>query len=467
MKLSYDPSPPQLQCMKYWADNETEELLAGGSKGGGKTDLGINCVFHDALVYPETMFFIARDTLSDLRKYTIPSIHEVFARWDKENRELHGKTLSIEKYAPFNGQDNYFRCYNKSRVYLLECAYLPSDPLFERFGSMQMTKGWIEEGGEVSMLAKTNLSLSVGRVNNDKYNLRGKVLITCNPKKNWMKDQFIDPFVAGRLDKKKKVVLFNVYDNKHRQKDYEKKLEALTGVERERLLLGNWNYEDDQTALMLGEKIDGLYLNTHVQKTGIKYITADIARFGKDKTVIFVWDGLVLIEVVVLLKNSVPEAVNTIQFLMMKHGVPVSNVVADDDGVGGGVTDYLACKGFVNNSRPVVTGQVNEAGKLVADNFDNLKSQCSFLLAGMVNRAEMYVECDLESLFYNDDRSVKACLTQELENIKQREVDDDRKKAVLPKEKVKEIIGRSPDYSDAFMMRMYFELFPELPVLVW
>jgi phage terminase large subunit len=32
---------------------------------------------------------------------------------------------------------------------------------------------------------------------------------------------------------------------------------------------------------------------------------------------------------------------------------------------------------------------------------------------------------------------------------------------VLPKEKVKEIIGRSPDFSDAMMMRMYFELVPK------
>jgi hypothetical protein len=37
-------------------------------------------------------------------------------------------------------------------------------------------------------------------------------------------------------------------------------------------------------------------------------------------------------------------------------------------------------------------------------------------------------------------------------------VDSDKKKGVLSKEKVKEIIGRSPDFSDTMMMREWFEL---------
>jgi hypothetical protein len=28
----------------------------------------------------------------------------------------------------------------------------------------------------------------------------------------------------------------------------------------------------------------------------------------------------------------------------------------------------------------------------------------------------------------------------------------------MPKEKIKELLGRSPDYADALMMRMYFTL---------
>lgn len=51
-------------------------------------------------------------------------------------------------------------------------------------------------------------------------------------------------------------------------------------------------------------------------------------------------------------------------------------------------------------------------------------------------------------------------LAEELGQVKQHDMDKDVKKAVMPKDKVKEILGRSPDLSDALMMRMYFEVKP-------
>jgi len=47
-------------------------------------------------------------------------------------------------------------------------------------------------------------------------------------------------------------------------------------------------------------------------------------------------------------------------------------------------------------------------------------------------------------------------MTKELEQVKRDKIDSDGKLQIIPKDKVKELIGRSPDYSDALMMRMYF-----------
>jgi hypothetical protein len=41
--------------------------------------------------------------------------------------------------------------------------------------------------------------------------------------------------------------------------------------------------------------------------------------------------------------------------------------------------------------------------------------------------------------------------------LKTYESDKDGKLRILPKEKIKEHIGRSPDWLDVFIMRMYFE----------
>lgn len=449
MILKFKPrNKKQVEALRLWADHETEEILYGGAKNSGKSYFGGSCIFHDALVYPETMYFIARSTLSDIVKYTIPTIQELFTNWG----------IDVSRYAPFNGQHNYFKCYNGSRVYLIDCDYKPSDPMYERFGSMQMTRGWIEEGGEVVEDAKNNLRLSIGRWKNDKYGLLGKLLITCNPKKNWMKYNYIDPFNKGTLAKEKAVILANVYDNEFRQKGSEKVLEALTGVSRQRLLLGDWEYDSDDDCLISSEKILDLYSNDYVEK-GDKYITCDIARKGKDKSVIFVWDGWRLIDVEILSKKLTTEVAERVQKIRAKYNIPLSNVICDEDGVGGGVVDILKCKGFVNNSQPLPNPK-----KFEKDNFDNLKSQCYWLVSDRINTGGVYIEYDLSSV-YQDGESIQKLLNQELENVRDKGVDEEKKKGVMPKDEVKKLIGRSPDFADTLMMREWFELKPILKIL--
>ena len=52
----------------------------------------------------------------------------------------------------------------------------------------------------------------------------------------------------------------------------------------------------------------------------------------------------------------------------------------------------------------------------------------------------------------------KESIIQELEQVRIKNIDQDGKRAVEGKEKIKELIGRSPDYADAIMMRSYFSL---------
>lgn len=142
----------QKEVCYLWNDKTVSDIVYGGSKGSGKSYLGAALIFGDALMYPGTFYFIARKQLIDLRKYTIPTIYEVFKHW--------GIT---PEYYDYKGNDNYFELHNGSRVYLLDARYLPADPMFQRFGSMQMTRGWIEEAGEFTVEAKNNLAASIGR----------------------------------------------------------------------------------------------------------------------------------------------------------------------------------------------------------------------------------------------------------------------------------------------------------------
>jgi hypothetical protein len=425
----------QKLAAKYWLDDETMEIAYGGSKGSGKSYLGCSLIFGDALIYPETMYFIARKKLNDLRKFTIPSIHEVL------------KNLGIgAKYYNYQGQDNYFELYNGSKVFLLDAKHMPSDPLYARFGSMQMTRGWIEEAGEFELSAKNNLLASVGRWKNDVFNLKGKVLQTCNPMKNYLYNQFYLPNKKDELPIFRKFVQALPEDNKKLPQGYIDNLKLiLSESEKQRLLFGNWEYDDDPAILIPYENILNTFTNDFVD-SGTKYIVADIARFGGDKTVIGVWSGLRLFKIVTIDKSGLDEVKEELERLRTQYQIPLSNIIVDEDGVGGGVVDFMKCKGFVNGSRALKIGTVEQ-------NYRNLKTQCYYGISDLINNNLIY---------FGIDGVAKEKLIEELQYVKQKNMDKDGKLEIMSKEDVKEQLGRSPDYSDMVMMRYWFEIKPSL-----
>jgi hypothetical protein len=60
-----------------------------------------------------------------------------------------------------------------------------------------------------------------------------------------------------------------------------------------------------------------------------------------------------------------------------------------------------------------------------------------------------------------NDKTIVDIVTEEMEQIKLKDIDKDGKLTIIPKETIKEMIGRSPDEWDSIMMRYYFELQPK------
>ncbi len=434
--------PKQVEAIQAWSDNAVTDVAYGGAKGGGKTHLGCACIFGDALMYPETFYYIARKELNDLRKFTVPSVYETFTKTFK---------LDHTKYLKFNGQDNFFTILsNQSRVYLLDCKTTPADPLFERFGSNQFTKGWIEEAAEIEEEAKANLNLSVGRWKNKDYGITGTTLYTCNPKKGWLYKDFYLPNKNGTLPKSHKFIQAFCWENPYIPASYIENLKNTKNkARRERLYLGNWEYDDDPDALCNYDSIQAIFNNTHVEKTGKKYLTCDVARFGSDKARIGVWDGWVLIEQLCFDISATTQIQSAIKAMRTKHQIAKVNSIADEDGVGGGVVDNCDIQGFLNGSSPL-----KDPREPITENYMNLQTQCIYKLADKINTFGIYIECELSET----DREE---IEEEIEWMKSYKNDDDGKLRALPKKIIKEKIGRSPDWRDLFLMRYYFELVPE------
>jgi hypothetical protein len=433
MELEFTGHEKQMEAAGYWLDRISEEILFGGAKNGGKSFLGCSLIFADALIYPETSYFIARRELNDLRKFTIPTVHEVFHKWK----------IDVTKYAKYNGQDNCFKCYNDSIVYFLECKHTPSDPYFERFGSMQMTRGMIEEANETESMAYQNLKLSLGRKNNDKYGLLKKLLLTCNPKKNYLYRDFYKPFKAGTLAQNKKFIQSLVTDNVFAQSGAVETLDAIQdNITRLRLRYGEWEYDDEPGKLIEFSKLIDLFDNRGAE-AGRRCITIDVARKGRDKSVIVVWDGWRAIEIITMAKNRINELASTVDGLRKKHNINKTDICADEDGVGGGLVDILDCVGFINGSSPVEVASSKE-------NFSNLRSQCIYKFCQKVNENGVHIE--------TGSTEVKEAITEELDAIKLKDVDKDGKLQIIGREEFIKLIGRSPDYLSALMQRVYIDI---------
>ncbi len=58
--------------------------------------------------------------------------------------------LQPDKHWTYNGQDHVIKFFNGSQIILMDLADLPSDPEFQRFGSIELTDAFVDEAGEVS-----------------------------------------------------------------------------------------------------------------------------------------------------------------------------------------------------------------------------------------------------------------------------------------------------------------------------
>lgn len=430
----------QTQALDRLQDDHTNEVVYGGAAGGGKSMLGTYWLAKNSLKYPGSRWLMGRAKLKTLKETTLQSFYKV--------AQIQGLISGVHYVV--NGSNaknnpNSIEFFNGSIILLKDLFYYPSDPNFDELGSLEITGAFVDEISQITEKA-WNVVRSRIRHDVDKFGLVPKMLGTTNPAKNFVYAKFYKAFREGTIADDLAFIQAFVTDNPDIDRYYIENLRKLDPISRARLLDGNWEYDDDPSILMQYEKIVDLFTNTHVkQQGGRRYMTIDVARLGKDDTTIRIWNGLTCIYRKSIGKCRIDELATLVRKLQSDYGVPNRQTIADEDGVGGGLVDMLRCKGFVNGSRPLEV-----RGKHY--NYRNLRAQCYFKLADVVNNNEMYLP---DEPIQNRER-----ITQELEQIKQKDIDKDGAITIIGKEQIKQVLGRSPDEADNLMMRMYFELRP-------
>jgi phage terminase large subunit len=421
-------TPKQTQAWELLDDDHTNIVLYGGSAGAGKSWLGCLWITNLCLTYPGIRTLIGRTVLQQLKMTTLNTLFET----------LNMMGLKSDLDYRYNGQSNVIYFTNGSEIVLKDLAYQPSDPMMDGLGGLELSAVFVDEAAQMSSLAYNILKSRI-RFKLNEYNLIPKMLMTCNPAHNWLKKEFYTPYVQDTLDKNKAFVPALPLDNPWLPQTYIEMLKELPPQQRRRLLEGDWDYLDDSDSLFNFDSISSSVFKYVPIETEKRYMSVDVARFGSDRSVAVIWVGLCVIEIYVYNKLSTVELSNEIKELIGKYKIHPSNVIVDSDGVGGGVADQIRGMNFVNNSSPV-------NGK----NFSNLKAQCYSKLADLFREGQISINIYEPSMV--DE------LTQELLAIKLKNIDKDGKIQIQSKDEMKKVLGKSPDLSDAIMMRMYPEV---------
>jgi hypothetical protein len=379
-------------------------------------------------MYAGVRYFIGRNNLKDTQQSVIVTFNKVVAAYGSSGYKLTNDGISFA---------------NGSELIFLDLSYYPyKDPLFERLGSKEFTGGWIEEAGEVHALAFEVLKSRIGRHYNEEYKIPAQILITANPKKNWLYTTFYKPWKEGELQDPYAFIQARVEDNRYIGENYVENLQSIQDkVTKSRLLYGDWEYDDNPNALVDYDAICDLFTNDFCSDSGVQYIAADVALKGRDSYVRANRRGDT-IRLTIRPIMEPKEVENDIRKSATENHIRLSNVVVDSDGVGAFVTNYLQ-GGY----------EFHGEARSYSGNYNNLKSECGFKLAELIMDRRLRVICDLPT---------RQRLSSELEVLMAADIDNDtKKKSLIAKDKQKSLIGHSPDILDALLMLMVFEVKPK------
>lgn len=426
LEIIFEPTLKQDLLFNLFDNEITTEILYGGSAGSAKSYGLCALIILKCLQYPNIRIGLARNELTTLKKTTVVSFFEVASDW--------GLT---DKHFKYNSTAGIISFYNGSEIVLVELTYKPSDPQYTRLGGQLFTFGCIDEVGEVTKEGVDIFKTRLGRWKNEKFNIKPICIMTCNPAKNWLYKDFYLPYKEGNLKPYKEFIQALPTDNPYLPESYLKNLEKLPTSERQRLLYGNWDYEDSPNALLSYDDIKNVFVISNSEDDNKEnktyYISADIA-FTSDKLVIMVWEDYKVIDIIV---NPTDKPETVISELADKYNVKRYNIAYDSDGVGKYLMNYL------KTSKPIV----NNSKALKDENYDNLKTQLYFKLCELIKNNKVKIG----NTKYEEE------ISEELGAIEYKPTNNVGKIQLLPKGDVKKLIGRSPDFSDALAYRMIFE----------
>lgn len=436
-------SQRQRLALDLFEDQRVVDLLFGGGAGGGKTILVCAWIILQCRNYPGIRIGLGRKELTRLKQTTVVTLL-------REAHALMGVKPGEFFYSDHKSTVTYI---NGSIVQLIDLAPLPSDPNFDRFGSLNFTHTVIEEVGEVARRAKDVFTSRKNRFMNAEYNIVGKSIATCNPAQSYVKTEYYKPYkelgggeyqkweygnveINGVMQPAYRAFIRSLAtDNPYLPLNYIEVLRKLPDAERKRLLEGNWDFEDNDAMIFKSTTIDRCLVDAVI--SGEKYIGADIADTGSDQTIFTLIEGDTIVEqreINVDKNEAIGEqiALELIKYAQQNglDSANAKNIGVDTLGVGASTRDFMRSKGW----------RINDfiAGAASTSNFKNLRGETIYGMGQALDQGKLKIFSRLKTL----DKLREQLMAHEYTT-------EERTIVVKSKKTIKETLGRSPDHAES------------------
>jgi hypothetical protein len=434
IQIDFKPTLSQSLVWDAFEDEDSTSILTGGGVNSGKSYNLMAMATIKALMYPETRYLVGRKNLSNLMKTTANTLWKVFREFG----------LVADVHYEYNGSSRVVSFYNGSEILFDHLTYEPSDPDVARLGGLELTAAFLDEVADCDYRVIEVVHERVGRHNNEKYNIKPLVFMTCNPSRGWLKSKYYTPFTKNKLPEFKRVILSTARSNPHASAAYIKNLiNILSPQELERQLNGSWDFGDNPDQLTTYEKAEAAYFHVFDEdslKGETWYLTADIA-FASDRCIVGVWCGWRLLKIVEVDVKNGEKPEDVIRALQIEYKISGKNVAYDSTGAG------LYLKNYISGAYAFHAG-----GKPLKDTkqktFEHLKTQMYCHLADKINDGSLEIFTDA----YKDDLLDELTM---IRSIPREKIDSVMK--LISKNEIKKLIGRSCDLLDMMSIRGVFD----------
>lgn len=424
--------PQKIQ--KKLLESPHDEILFGGAKGGGKTDV----ILFDAVKYINQPSYKAL-----IVRRTFPRLREII------NRSMVFRQLG----AVYNRSEKVWRFPKGSQLFFGHCQNDGDELNYQGHQYHYIGFDQVEEFTE-SMF---NVIAACGRKVDD---IPVRIRCTANPGgigQYWVKRRWIDGKEPGRtyfvaqevhgkiIKRSMKFIPSNIYDNlilMRKNPEYVAFLLGLPDKFRRMYLEGDFNVDEQPDQLIQYQMLQKAKANCVTQpaisgqgqENDKIFLGVDVARFGDDSTVIAAVKGNTLIKLESYLKLDVNQIAQILLRKIREENIKPENIGIDTVGFGAGVYDIIKSNGF--RAKGIISGA--KAFLVSGENysFRNLRCQMHWYFREQLRQGKF-------SIGVNDREFEEEALAVKYE------ISSDRLITIESKDDIKKRIGRSTNKLDA------------------